>query len=388
MFNNRDREKMSDLERAMSRGVSGWTKRIHVLLAMALSVMVLVGCDKKKQNGSRGAGASGIIVGENSKKITEMAPTDVIVSVNGDKLTKAGFDEILNVAQYVFRLKHPESRPGEVRQYVSARARALVPQYVAKQLYLQEASRRGLQATAADVAIMESALAGVAKKEGKSVEQFLKAPGKEVASLRKDVNEQALIRTLRQVEFGDRLVVTEADVMKSKGLIDQYNSMCEATNRLVQAQAEQVCRRLRDGADFAKVADEVSQAQKEPGGLWGSFVRGEIEDAQVRNLAFTLPVGSISDPVDTAEGLIIIKVLERVGLDSPMAAQEATVKLGRIVFRLGEFKKMPDDATIKAELEKRRIESLQRGWLEVLVKNARVEYPNGTNFWGVATQGK
>lgn len=361
-------------------------------MAATLSLMV-IGCDKKQQNeglkdGSHGTGESGLIVGSRSKTIVEMAPGDVIVSVNGAKLTRADYDESVKSSEYVYRLKHPESKQAELVRYVRNRALTLVPEYVTKQLLLQEAKRRALKPAPEDIVFMETMMAGIAKRKGKSVEQFLNEPGKEQEHIRKDVKEQALIRTLRQVEFGDRLVVTDEDINKSKNLINQYNSMCEATNRLVQAQAEQVVRRLRDGADFSQVADEMTQAKKEPGGFWGEFVRAEIEDAQLRNLAFTLPVGGISEPVDTPEGLVIIKVLERTGVDSPMAAQEAKVKLARIVFLLGEFKKMPEDKAIRTELEKRRIESLQRDWVDGLFKRARVEYPNGTNFFDVAKQGK
>ena len=106
----------------------------------------------------------------------------------------------------------------------------------------------------------------------------------------------------------------------------------------------------------------------------------------MRHAAFTLPVGAISEPFDTEEGLVIIKVLARTGIDSPVAKQTAVVKLGRIVLLLWEFKTVPDDETLRKELERRRLEELQRDWIKGLREQARIEYPNGTNFWKKAAK--
>lgn len=81
----------------------------------------------------------------------------------------------------------------------------------------------------------------------------------------------------------------------------------------VRTTAEQVLRALRDGADFAALAQAHSSdtATAEKGGDLGFFPRGQMvkpfEDA-----AFTLPVGQTSDLVRTAFGYHIIRLEDRI----------------------------------------------------------------------------
>jgi peptidyl-prolyl cis-trans isomerase C len=75
-------------------------------------------------------------------------------------------------------------------------------------------------------------------------------------------------------------------------------------------EAEEIAKRLKDGEDFAKLADEKSKDANAEGGDLGFFTRGQMlkpfEDA-----AFALDVGEISEPVQTQFGWHIIKVEEK-----------------------------------------------------------------------------
>lgn len=76
--------------------------------------------------------------------------------------------------------------------------------------------------------------------------------------------------------------------------------------------AKSVLARLEQGEDFAQVAIEVSQdtQSKEKGGDLGWIPRG-ILDQELEDAAFSLKVGSLSGPIETSQGLYVIKVLER-----------------------------------------------------------------------------
>ncbi len=76
--------------------------------------------------------------------------------------------------------------------------------------------------------------------------------------------------------------------------------------------AKRILALAKSGEDFAALAKEYSEdpGSKDRGGLYENFPRGQMvkpfEDA-----AFNLPVGSISDIVETRYGYHIIKILER-----------------------------------------------------------------------------
>jgi peptidyl-prolyl cis-trans isomerase C len=83
-----------------------------------------------------------------------------------------------------------------------------------------------------------------------------------------------------------------------------------------ELEAKEIKKRLKDGEDFAKLADEKSKDTNAEGGDLGFFTKGQMlkpfEDA-----AFALDVGEISDPVQTQFGWHIIKVEEKRAQEPP-----------------------------------------------------------------------
>jgi len=78
-----------------------------------------------------------------------------------------------------------------------------------------------------------------------------------------------------------------------------------------KARAEALVLRLRKGETFAKLAAELSQdaASAKQGGDLGWVARGELNKA-VEDVLFALESGAVSEPVPTAEGFHILKLLE------------------------------------------------------------------------------
>ncbi len=77
-----------------------------------------------------------------------------------------------------------------------------------------------------------------------------------------------------------------------------------------QAAAQAAIARLKTGQDWTKVTSEVSTdtATKTTGGDLGWFPKG-IQDPALEKAAFALPVGQVSDPVQTKAGWEVIQVL-------------------------------------------------------------------------------
>ncbi|MEX0936175.1 MAG: peptidylprolyl isomerase [Gemmatimonadota bacterium] len=78
-------------------------------------------------------------------------------------------------------------------------------------------------------------------------------------------------------------------------------------------QAREIRQRIVDGGeDFAELARSESgdQASAQAGGDLGAFMRNQLEPA-FEEAAFSLPIGDVSEPVQTSSGYHIIEVTER-----------------------------------------------------------------------------
>lgn len=85
----------------------------------------------------------------------------------------------------------------------------------------------------------------------------------------------------------------------------------EADIATVKVEAMEIYKKVVDGMDFAKAAQEYSQGPSAPrGGDLGKFTRGRMVK-EFSDAAFTLEVGGISEPVLTQFGWHIIKVYEK-----------------------------------------------------------------------------
>jgi parvulin-like peptidyl-prolyl isomerase len=131
------------------------------------------------------------------------------------------------------------------------------------------------------------------------------------------------LQTLKQVaglSETDYKRLVEAELLQRKleavlqARVPTTAEQVHARHILVQNEemARLVLNRLKAGDDFAAVAKEFSQdtSTKDQGGDLGWFPRGRMVP-EFEEVAFSLPVGELSEPVKTQYGYHIIKVEER-----------------------------------------------------------------------------
>jgi foldase protein PrsA len=143
--------------------------------------------------------------------------------------------------------------------------------------------------------------------------QMLESNNTTVDVLKDDLKNYLTIRKLLepQIKITDEELQTYFDENKdSFGEAEQV----KASHILVadEATAKEIKQKLADGADFAELAKEYStdEGTKENGGELGFFAKGTMV-TEFDDVAFTLPVNEISDPVKTDYGYHIIKVEEK-----------------------------------------------------------------------------
>ncbi|MEH7494620.1 peptidylprolyl isomerase [Neobacillus niacini] len=143
--------------------------------------------------------------------------------------------------------------------------------------------------------------------------QMLESNNTTLNVLKEDLKNYLTIRKLLepQIEITDEELQTYFEENK-----DSFGEgeRVKASHILVadEATANEIKQKLADGADFAELAREYStdEGTKENGGELGFFAKGTMV-TEFDDVAFTLPVNEISDPVKTEYGYHIIKVEEK-----------------------------------------------------------------------------
>ena len=138
-------------------------------------------------------------------------------------------------------------------------------------------------------------------RQGLMIRNYLE---KDVAAAEK-VSDEELQKYFDEKYTGDRTATVQHILFMTQG-------KTEADKEEVRIKAEGILAEAKGGKDFGELAQKYSEdpGSKDRGGLYESFERGQMvkpfEDA-----SFNLPIGSISDLVETQYGYHIIKVISR-----------------------------------------------------------------------------
>lgn len=239
-------------------------KSYQIILAIVLLAVVLIG-----------------VVYSNSK---------VVAKVNGESITK---DEL-----YAFLVRQGGQQ-------------ALESLIVDKIIYL-EAEKQNIKISQEDIdKEIEQIIAQYGDEE--AFTQTMEMYGYSLEDVKKDIEMNLKIEALLEPDIS----ISEQemkDYFEENKETFAVGEQVKASHILVESKetAEEVKEKLSAGEDYAEMAKEYSidTTTKEQGGALGFIKKGETV-SEFENAAFSLEVGSISEPVKTASGYHIIKVEEK-----------------------------------------------------------------------------
>ncbi len=213
-----------------------------------------------------------------------------------------------------------------------------------EKLQLQEARRRNIQVAPQEI---EAALRNAAAANNMTVDQllaFLAERGIDPQALRGQIEAQLVwFRVVREA-FAQNAVVTDQQVTLAMGA-NQADGQVElllseivlpvydpSQADEVLAQAEELRAAIRQGGDFAAIAQQVSaSASSAEGGDLG-WVRLESVQGALRPLLAGLGAGQMSDPVATPAGVQFFLVRDRRVTSGTVAPD--TRELAQLLFPL------------------------------------------------------
>lgn len=292
-------------------------KKITILCLMVS--LVLLSCSPKKQGIVLDKETPAYKLAEDlSNIIADLDPELNKVMVKGKDMTITTGEVLIyiysNIGSQTDRLKQLDAQ--NLKQYFERNAQLIAD----RKLLLEKAEAAGITVSPEQV---EIAFDQRAEQSGgtENFRKALSANGVDVDFVEEHIRMELIIQKYLDEVIEKNITVSDDEIK------DLYNQDKTATVRHIllltqnktkeekEAALEQMQRiliRARQGEDFADLAKEFTEdpGSKENGGLYEDFGRGVMvkpfEDA-----AFSVPIGEISDIVETQYGYHILKVIDR-----------------------------------------------------------------------------
>lgn len=267
-----------------------------------------------------------------------------------DKVVAVVNDEVITLSELqkegkplIQRIRQKLEGEAEASQ-VQITQRQILQALILRRLQLQEAGKEGIVVESSDV---DATIKVIKERNGLTGDkEFTEVLAKEnltLDELRTKVREQMVVDRLLTRHVRTRIVVSEEEITAYyQAHMDEFDQSPSVRMRHIlirlpkepspadvtqaQARAAEALAKLRNGAKFEEVAAEYSDGPTaQGGGDLGVIQKGELDPALER-VAFSLEQGTVSDVIQTAAGLNIIRVDERTTGDVPIDAVRARVR--------------------------------------------------------------
>jgi peptidyl-prolyl cis-trans isomerase SurA len=268
-------------------------------------------------------------------------------------------------------------------------AREVLERLITEKAQLQLARESGVRV---DDALVDQAELGVARQNGVEVAELrrrMTADGVNVQQFRDDLRNQIMLQRLRDRELEVRARVTEADIdqflreQQQNGadpaltelnlahiLVAVPENATPAQAAALQAKTQLLLQRARAGEDFAKLARENSDAAgaAQNGGAIGVRT-GDRLPPLFLDAVKDVKEGGVADPVRSAAGFHIVKVLEKRQVGAPgMAVTQTHAR--HILLRPGP--QLTEAAARQRLVDyKRRVEAGQADFAQLARENSQ-----------------
>ena len=257
----------------------------------------------------------------------------VVAKVNGQIITLTEFQARQFAAAQAARID-----PSQVGAFLRQNNAKILQDAVDELLLLQKAEDAGMKAPAQWI---DEAIAGIRKENNITTdEQFQEAlvrEGLTLAELRQNIERGIIRRYILERDIRPKAEATEpelrAEYEKLKGTAFTKPATVTLQEILVRsdggglALARQLVERARTGEDFQALAKTYSSApSRANGGDIGQIAQGDLHP-DLEKAAFSLPVGSVSDPLSVESGYRIVKVIAKTsGSTTPFEGAKDKVR--------------------------------------------------------------
>jgi len=305
-------------------------------------------------------------------------PLSRVVFVKADGLTVTAKDA-KDAAEFLAAAQACAGKPVKERdrvKWINRMAMKVGPSLVTSALLDREFKKRDLKVSEAAEAAVLARYRQTVRKPKATIDEVAKEFGESGNYFRRQFMREC--RLEQYLMDCDSVVPTDEDVEIAEAQLKQVIAKNEAENTRAKARGDEAWKRLQAGEDWETVAKSYSEDKLLYGEdcdyahEWETINPKYFYLQEVANVLPGMKVGAFTKPIETDEGLMIVRV---VGKES-----DEQYKCVRILIRLKVKMEMPERAALRKQLEQENREQAQLDLLADIRKNVKFEYPLGTNF--------
>lgn len=306
--------------------MKGFPMKKTMLLAVVL-MTILTGCSKKSQD---------ILYSKNAPEYTFFKTlADSVPAMNPDQkviLVKLDCGDISNfdIMPEFYRAVNGQLDLNEIparhiKNYITQIALSLAD----RNMFMEDAKEAGIAVADEDVEYELEQIWSNPQFGGSedAFRDYVESQGFTMDLVREDIRNGLIFQSYLETVIDPGIDVSE-DLLKQaykepvsasvRHILLSTQGQNEEQKTETRAKMESILKRAKSGEDFAKLAREYTEdpGSKENGGLYENFSRGQMVP-EFDYAAFTAPVGSITDIVETQFGFHIIKIIDRKSESRP-----------------------------------------------------------------------
>ena len=282
----------------------------------------------------------------------------VILKINGKPITMADYRRRLAFEKTIWKIRNSSRSvrafEGALKNFLRMRQPEILSVLMNSALIYDEAERRNLLLNEKNVQT-ECARTLKSLNYSGNVTQFAKEFEFDQKYLERQICQRQQIFAVRDSVFPESGTVTDDEVAAKLRQLNEYYDFAVASNHVTWATCSNALQSVAAGLTLEAVGQKFG-ANVDDAERWAAFAPEEITNLEMREWAFSAPVGSVHE-FDLDDGLSIVKIISREdgAMTASLAAEkEAEVILARINFVMLVTEPMP-----------RKAENVRAGILEL-----------------------
>ena len=373
--------------------------RIAVFAAFLTCFLQFAGCDRQESVVAPSKATTNevnrVAVVKRAKKpiavIDALAPTAVVVRVNGENITKAdfiGWEQARVKTWAISKGWKPNIVNEDTEKYLKQSRARVLGELVKHKLIEQFARENGIVPDEKDVTHQERKFLRQVKRPKAKFADVVSSLGKEEgAALRRVVRGDALTLAVLEHTTSNNLRKVSAEEFTNRvEFVKQWNARTDETNAVTFERAKKAKEEILAGAYFADVAKKYADFCPEQGVKWDTIYLDDLDgDNPLGHWLAQADTGDISDPLDLDDGLCIVglKMKYESALSESNKPPVYAYEVVRCPFYV--YEKLDDFDGDRKAIEEDMIETRRHHAMnelrESLFKTAKIEFPSGNNLF-------